>query len=90
MCKLRCFSTGFYEEVYNQVPDSFYKCTWGRIMCELTVILDGNVVFKDAVYAKVESGNVVVKDILGESKEFKNCKIVEVDVNSTNLILSSV
>jgi predicted RNA-binding protein len=59
-------------------------------MCELTVILDGNIVFKDAVYAKVESGNVVVKDILGESKKFKNCKIVEVDVNSTNLILSSV
>ncbi len=59
-------------------------------MCEFTVILDGNVVFKDAVYAKMEGGNVVVKDILGESKEFKSCKIIEVDVNSTNLILSSV
>lgn len=59
-------------------------------MCEFTVILDGNIVFKDAVYAKMEGGNVVVKDILGESKEFKSCKIVEVDVNSTNLILSSV
>jgi len=59
-------------------------------MCEFTVILDGNIVFKDAVYAKMESGNVVVKDILGESKEFKSCKIVEVDVNSTRLVLSSV
>lgn len=59
-------------------------------MCEFTVILDGNIVFKDAVYAKMEGGNVVVKDILGESKEFKSCKIIEVDVNSTNLILSSV
>jgi predicted RNA-binding protein len=59
-------------------------------MCEFTVILDGKTVFKDVVYVKTKSGNVVVKDVLGESKEFRNCKIVEVDVNSTRLVLSSV
>jgi predicted RNA-binding protein len=59
-------------------------------MCEFTVILDGKTVFKDAVYAKTESNRVVIKDVLGESKEFKNCKIAEVDVNSTRLILSKV
>lgn len=59
-------------------------------MCEFNVILDGKIVFKDVVYAKTESKKVVVKDVLGKSKEFKNCEIIEVDVNSTRLVLSSV
>ena len=59
-------------------------------MCEFTVILDGKTVFKDAVYAKMESNNIIVKDVLGESKEFKSCKIIKVDVNSTRLVLSSI
>jgi predicted RNA-binding protein len=58
-------------------------------MCEFKVILDEKVVFKDAVYAKIESNNVIVRDVLGESRQFKNCKIVEVDVNSTRLVLSN-
>jgi predicted RNA-binding protein len=59
-------------------------------MCEFKVTLNGKVVFKDAVYAKTESNNVIVRDVIGGSKEFRNCKIVEVDVNSTRLVLSSV
>jgi len=58
-------------------------------MCEFKVILDGEAVFKDAVAAKVKGSNVSVKDVLGQTKEFKNCKILEVDVNSTRLVLSS-
>ncbi len=58
-------------------------------MCEFTVTLDGKTVFKEVVYAKMESNNVIVRDVLGEFKEFKNCKIMEVDVNSTRLVLSS-
>jgi predicted RNA-binding protein len=46
--------------------------------------------FKDVIYVKVEGDNVVVKNILGEGKEFKNCKIVEVDVNSTRLVLATL
>jgi len=46
-------------------------------------------VFKDAVYAKVKENKVIVKDVLGNSKVFKKCKIVEVDVNSERLVLSS-
>jgi predicted RNA-binding protein len=57
-------------------------------MCEFTVILNGKTVFKDVVYAKMESSNVAVKNVLGESKTFKNCKIVEVDVNSTHIVLA--
>jgi len=59
-------------------------------MCEFKVILDGKMVFKDAVYAKIESNNVIVRDVIGESREFRNRKIAEVDVNSTQLVLSSV
>ncbi|MCL6579053.1 MAG: CooT family nickel-binding protein [Candidatus Bathyarchaeota archaeon] len=58
-------------------------------MCEFTVILNGKTVFKDVIYAKMESNRILVKNVLGESKEFKNCKIVEVDVNSTRMVLSS-
>jgi predicted RNA-binding protein len=57
-------------------------------MCEFSVVLEGKIVFKDAVYAKIVNNGVIVKDVLGESKEFKNCKIKEVDVNSTRLVLS--
>jgi predicted RNA-binding protein len=59
-------------------------------MCEFTVILNGKTVFKDVIFAKLDSNNVVVKDVLGNSKEFKNCKITEVNVNSTRLVLSSI
>ena len=59
-------------------------------MCEFNVILNGKSVFKDAIYAKTESNNVKVKDVLGETKEFKNCKITEVDVNTTRLVLSTL
>jgi predicted RNA-binding protein len=61
-----------------------------REMCEFNVILNGKTVFKDVVYAKTENNNVTVKSILGEAKEFKNCRITEVDVNSTRLVLATV
>ena len=59
-------------------------------MCEFNVILNGKTQFKDVVYAKVEGNNVTVKNILGEAKEFKNCKITEVDVNATRLVLATL
>ena len=60
----------------------------GKRMCEFTVILNGKSVFKDVVYAKMESDSITVKNVLGELKTFKGCKIVEVDVNSTRLVLA--
>jgi predicted RNA-binding protein len=59
-------------------------------MCEFNVILNGKTQFKDVVYAKVEGKNVIVKNVLGESKEFKNCTITEVDVNATKLVLTTI
>jgi predicted RNA-binding protein len=58
-------------------------------MCEFNVILNGKTQFKDVVYAKTANNNVMVKNVLGETKEFKNCRIVEVDVNATRLVLET-
>ena len=52
-------------------------------MCEFKVIIKGKTVFKDG-------NRVIVKDILGDSKEFKNCRIAEVDVNTVCLFLSAL
>jgi predicted RNA-binding protein len=57
-------------------------------MCEFNVILNGKVQFRDVIYAKSDGENVTVKNILGEAKEFKNCKIVEVDVPNTRLVMT--
>lgn len=59
-------------------------------MCEFNVILNGKVQFKEVIYAKVEGDNVTAKNILGEVEEFKNCKIAEVDVNLTRLVLATL
>ncbi len=59
-------------------------------MCEFNVILNGKTLFKDVVYARAEGTSVIVKNVLGEAKEFKNCKITEVNVNSTRLVLTVV
>jgi predicted RNA-binding protein len=57
-------------------------------MCEFNVILNGKSQFKDVVYAIAKGDTVTVKSITGEMKEFKNCKITEVDVNNTKLVLT--
>lgn len=59
-------------------------------MCEFEVSLKQKTVFKDAIYAKAEGNRVIVKDVLGTSKTFENCKIIEVDVGSERLILASI
>ena len=56
-------------------------------MCEFTVLLQDKIVFRDAVYAKVDGNKVTVRDILGVSKIFENCTVEEVDVRSERLIL---
>ncbi len=56
-------------------------------MCEFNVIIDGKIQFRDVIYTKVENDNVIVKNIMGEAKEFKGYKIVEVDVPNTRLVL---
>jgi predicted RNA-binding protein len=59
-------------------------------MCEFNVILDGKTQFRDVIYAKVEGDKVIVKNILGQAKEFKDCKIIDVDVPNTRLVLAAI
>ncbi len=58
-------------------------------MCEFNVILNGKTTFKDVIYAKAQDGNITVKNVLGETRQFKDCVITEVDVNATRLILTA-
>jgi predicted RNA-binding protein len=59
-------------------------------MCEFNIILDGQKVFNDVIYAKVEGNTVTVKNIIGGSKEYKNVKITEIDVTTARLVLKTV
>jgi len=59
-------------------------------MCEFNVLLDGEVVFREVIYAKADENKVVLKDVLGASKVLKGCRIVEIDVGSERLVLSLV
>jgi predicted RNA-binding protein len=59
-------------------------------MCEFKVFKKGEIVFKDAVYAKADGKNVTVKDVLGVSKVFEDCTIAEVDVGSERLLLQPI
>jgi predicted RNA-binding protein len=59
-------------------------------MCELKVLLQGKTVFNDAIYAKADNSKVIVRDVIGNSKTFENCKIAEVDISSERLVLSTI
>jgi predicted RNA-binding protein len=59
-------------------------------MCELKVIVGDEIAFENVIYAKTNENRVIVKDILGKSKEFKNYKIAAVDINREQLILSPI
>ena len=53
------------------------------------MLLQDEMVFKDAVYAKAEGNKVTVRNILGVSKTFENYTIEEVDVQSERLVLQT-
>jgi predicted RNA-binding protein len=59
-------------------------------MCEFNVILNGKVMIRDVIYAKVDGDKVIVRNIMGEAKEFEGCKITEVDVAATRLVLTTI
>lgn len=59
-------------------------------MCEFRVFLDGEEVFEDVVHVRSHGSKVVLRNILGESREVSDCRVVEVDVPSERLILSRI
>ncbi|NLB77008.1 MAG: CooT family nickel-binding protein [Crenarchaeota archaeon] len=50
--------------------------------------MNGKIEFKDVIYAKTEGNMIVVRDIMGASKEFSGYKIIEVDVPNARLVLT--
>lgn len=58
-------------------------------MCEFSVFLDKEIVFRDVVYVKAEGNKVLLKDVLGVAKTVEHCRIIEVDVSSERLVLTS-
>jgi len=66
------------------------KSVQGKTMCEFNVVLNGKSVFKDVYYAKNENGNVILKNVLGETRQIPNCIITEVDVNAAKLVLTEI
>jgi len=60
------------------------------LMCELKVLRKNEVVFENAIYAKVEGNKVTVRDVLGVSKVFDDCAIVEVDINKERMLLEPI
>ncbi len=59
-------------------------------MCELTVLRKDEVVFENAIYAKVDGSKVTVRDVLGVSKIFDDCTIGEVDISKERLLLKPI
>lgn len=57
-------------------------------MCELKVFLDGDVVFRDVIYAKNDGNKIILKDVLGITKTLDDCQILEVNIGSESLILT--
>ncbi len=58
-------------------------------MCELKVILNGELVFNDCIYAKAEEGNVTLKNILEETRTIENCTISQVHIGKKTLTLNN-
>lgn len=56
-------------------------------MCEFKIMLESAQVAEDVVYVGAEGGNVVLRDILGESYTIKGATINEVNVLTTRIIL---
>ena len=57
-------------------------------MCEFKVILDGELVAEDVIYAREEGTSVIVRSIVGDEKRLDGCRIIEVDSVHEKLVLT--
>jgi predicted RNA-binding protein len=58
------------------------------IMCEFKVVLEEKTVFEDAIYIKDEGQRLFIRDILGQSKDFPGCHVVEISVEREELVIA--
>ncbi|RLI13585.1 hypothetical protein DRO33_01035 [Candidatus Bathyarchaeota archaeon] len=57
-------------------------------MCEFKVILDGQVVAEDVIYAREEGSAVILRSVIGDEKRVEGCRIIEVDSVRERLVLA--
>lgn len=57
------------------------------MMCEFKVLLSGEKVFEDVIYARAEGGVILLRDVLGRTKKVEGVRIAEVDVAREVLVL---
>mgnify|MGYP001074944500 CR=1 FL=1 len=58
------------------------------MMCEFRVIFDGKKVFEDAISVKDDGKRLLVRDVMGQSREFPNCRVVEISVEREELVIA--
>ena len=56
-------------------------------MCEFKVFLEGKKIFEDAIFCQVKGGELLLKDILGQTKQLSKCHITEVNVTAEKLVI---
>ena len=59
-------------------------------MCEFKVFLDGEKIAEDIVYAKIEGDQITLRDILGRPTVLTSTRLDELNVMTTNLLLSKI
>jgi predicted RNA-binding protein len=59
-------------------------------MCEFKVFLEGKEVFQDVIYVKMEENNLILRDVMGVTRNIPNSKIVEIDVSAERLVLGKI
>jgi len=57
-------------------------------VCEFKVILDGELVAEDVIYAREEGTSVIVRSIVGDERRLDGCRIIEVDSVHEKLVLT--
>ena len=58
-------------------------------MCEFTVYLNGEKLLEDVVFAIADGKDIVVRDIVGTGRRLNNARIIEVNVLTTKIHLTS-
>lgn len=56
-------------------------------MCEFTVIVEGEKIMEDVVYASLDNEGITLRDIIGTTIFIKKAYVKRVDVMKTELIL---
>lgn len=57
-------------------------------MCEYKVYLEGELVFEDVIYARDLGGRILLRNVAGLTKVVENCRILEVNVEETKILLA--